>query len=500
MDPTYFHTPRRQSPRAIVLILLKYARILIWQLWPILLVVLINPRSGGGLVVVSLAVGLLILSAIYSLIAYTRYFFFIQHNELCVRSGVFRKKITNVPFDRIQSVDFKRNLVHQILNVVAIQIDTAGAKGSELELDAIRLPEAEALRDTILAYKRARRIEMANLGNDARDVTDVPEPPERILALSPVDLIKVGSSQNHFRTAAIIFAFFIGLADDLDQLIGWDVYNELEQTTTAMKLFGILAALLAIPFFIGISFFITLVRTVIRYYGLTFWREGQRFKVISGLFTRNEKTIQQSKIQLIRWATTPLKQLFGMYQLNIYQAAGVQEGRDRSLVIPGCYQAQLDQTLDAIVPGFRKASFAVHGIHPMYVWIMVVLFGFLPALAFGLLAWWNQAFFQWLLVLVFPLAIWMGILYQGKRKLKVHPEFLLSEGGIFGRTSKLVEIFKIQSVALTTSPRQRRLGVMTLHLRTAGGHVTIPYLEARTAREVRDYILYKTEVDHRRWM
>ena len=43
----------------------------------------------------------------------------------------------NVPFDRIQSVDFKRNIVHQFLNVVSVQVDTAGSKGSELELDAI---------------------------------------------------------------------------------------------------------------------------------------------------------------------------------------------------------------------------------------------------------------------------------------------------------------------------------------------------------------------------
>jgi len=498
-----FGTPRRQSPKAVILILLRYGRILVRQLWPILLVILINPKSDRGQIITGVALAILFLSLVYSLLAYSRYYFFIQHNELCVRSGVFRKKIINVPFDRIQSVDFKRNLVHQLLNVVAINIDTAGSKGSELELDAIELEEAQDLRDVILDYKRTRRtLASDNLASEDQlpPVPEVSEPPQLILQLSPTDLLKVGISENHIRTAAIIFAFFIGLADDLDQLIGWDVYSELERTTTAMKLVGMLAMLLAIPFFIGVSFVITLLRTVIRYYGLKFWREGQRFKVISGLFTRNEKTIQQRKIQLVRWATSPLKQLFGIFQLNIYQAASVEQHANKSLAIPGCYQAQVDQTLDLVMPGYRSALFTTHRIHRGYVQLMVTLLGFLPALLLGWLAWWNGGFLQWLLVLVFPLAVWMGILYQRKRRLHIHPDYLLSESGIFGRSFKLVEIYKIQHVSLSSSARQRRAGVRTLHLRTAGGHITVPYLDMHVARALRDYILFRVETEHRPWM
>src|SRR6187431_2903783 len=154
---TNFHQPQRQSPKAVVLILLKYFRIIVRQLWPILLVILINPTKGKGFMITAVAFVVILVSLIYSLIAYTKYYFFIQNNELCVRSGVFRKTVLNVPFDRIQSVDFKRNLVHQFLNVVSVQIDTAGSKGSELELDAIELDRAEELRNIVLAYKHSRR-------------------------------------------------------------------------------------------------------------------------------------------------------------------------------------------------------------------------------------------------------------------------------------------------------------------------------------------------------
>lgn len=500
VDPEIFHTPQRQSPKAIILILLKYMRIVVRQLWPILLIVIINPRSNKGLIIISLVMAVVFISLIYSIIAYTRYYFFIKNDELCVRSGVFRKTILNVPFDRIQSVDFKRNIVHQMLNVVSVQVDTAGSKGSELEIDAIDEDRAELLREIVLEYKRKKSNQASTDVLEENELNETREEPELILALSSRDLIKVGISENHLRTAAIIFAFFVGLADDLEQLLDLDVYGRLEDTTNAMSLMGLLVTVIAVPVFIGISFVITLISTVLKYYGLKFWREGQSFKVMSGLFTRNEKTIQKSKIQMIRWVTSPLKQMFGIYQMNIYQAANIEQNKDKSLVIPGCYQQQVDHTLDVIVPAFRQSVFTAHKMDASIVYRMVFLFGFLPSVFFGLLAWWNDGFMQWLLILIFPIAIWMGTSYQRKRRFKIHPDYLVSESGIVSHIFKMLEIYKVQSVMIESSPFQRMRGLTTLHIYTAGGNITFPYLNDKIARQARDFIMYRVEKDKRSWM
>ena len=388
--------------------------------------------------------GVAMLSLIYSILSYLRFYFFIQDNELCVRSGVIRKKVINIPFDRIQSIDFRQNVVHQVLNVVSVRVDTAGSKGVELELDAIDQPRAEELREIVFAYKRTKGSTANTHAELDSKVADEIQVPELILTLSPKDLIKIGMSENHLRTAGIVFAFFLSIADEIHQVLGWDVYGKLEDTTSSISLVGIFATLVAIPVFIFFSFLITLIRTVLKYYGLKFWRVGQNFKVVSGLFTRNEKTIQRSKIQLIRWMTSPLKQIFGIFQLNIYQATNMEEQKDKSLVIPGCYQQQVDLTLDMTVPDFRSAIFNTHRMDVSVVIRMVFFFGFIPALVFGIMAWRNEGFMQWFLTLIFPLAIAMGIAYQKKRRLKIHPDFILSEGGIFGRSFKLVEIYKIQ--------------------------------------------------------
>ena len=98
-ESSSLYSPQRQSPKAIVLILFKYFRIIVRQIWPILLVALINPMSQKGIYITYLVFAIAFLSLVYSIIAYTRFYFFIQNDELCVRSGVFRKTVINVPFE-----------------------------------------------------------------------------------------------------------------------------------------------------------------------------------------------------------------------------------------------------------------------------------------------------------------------------------------------------------------------------------------------------------------
>lgn len=78
--PPHLQIPQRQSPKAVLLILLKYFRIIVRQLWPILLVILINPTHGKGMIITSIALAIVVISLIYSIVAYTRFYFFIENN------------------------------------------------------------------------------------------------------------------------------------------------------------------------------------------------------------------------------------------------------------------------------------------------------------------------------------------------------------------------------------------------------------------------------------
>ena len=59
----------------------------------------------------------------------------------------------DLPFDRIQSVNFEQNFLHQMLNVTAVEIESAGSEQKELKIDALKIPIAEKLREEILRRK-----------------------------------------------------------------------------------------------------------------------------------------------------------------------------------------------------------------------------------------------------------------------------------------------------------------------------------------------------------
>ena len=50
-----------------------------------------------------------------------------------------------------------------------------------------------------------------------------------ILELVPMDLLKIGVSQNHLRTAGIITAFFWSFIDDIEQAFNWKFMDAVEQ-------------------------------------------------------------------------------------------------------------------------------------------------------------------------------------------------------------------------------------------------------------------------------
>src|SRR5688572_7432939 len=72
-------------------------------------------------------------------------------DELVVRKGIFFRSVRHVPFARIQNVDLKQTLVHRLLRIAAVRVETAGGLEPEAELDAITLDAYEELRARVFA-------------------------------------------------------------------------------------------------------------------------------------------------------------------------------------------------------------------------------------------------------------------------------------------------------------------------------------------------------------
>gem|GEM_PF-187242 len=515
-EPQPFSQPTRQSPAAILFILGRVLRLILRQLIYLIPVIILGKKSNfNGYTIFFLV--LAGVSATMSLLNYFKLYFYIKDGELVLEKGVFRKSRITVPLDRIQTVNFHQNLLHQILNVVAVDIDTAGSASKEFSLHALTKPMAEALREEV----GSRRAGSSTVGgwqsgdqknsekNEESPVTSHPRGDKQspvtdhqlLFHLRPLDLVKIGVSQNHLRTAGILMAFLLGFADDFEQAMGVDFEKKVNAfigTTDGSTLLTWL--LVGIPFLLFISFVGTLFRTVLQYFDLRFWRTERGFKIVSGLFTRQEVSAILTKIQYVSWSSSPLMRLFKMVKLRLPQAASVEVSGKLSVGLPGCYEPQLSAIRAAYFPAETEQNWERHGIAKFNIWLRFLLIGPLPAFILVLItrSWmgaWSHIWWGWLV-----LAALLAWQWQRTWQWEVSEEGLRASWGVINRKSVLLQWHKVQAVTTHWGFFSSPTGRSKLTFFTAAGAVHIPYISVAMAAAVQDFVLYKVETDEREWM
>lgn len=490
-----FSKKSRQSGAAILLILLRLVKTLGRQMWPILLIILFNPNKNGDYFYLKIFGGLAAFAAVRSIIGWFKFYFYIENEELVIERGVFSKSKLNVPIDRIQTVNFTQNVIHQLFNVVSIEIDTAGSSGNEFVIQAIGRPQAEALRK----YVESRKKTVAPSKMLTEKTASIAENKKLILQLSPIDLLKIGVSQNHFRTAGLITLFFWSFLDDIEQAFNWkfiDAINDyFENSGSFLMIF-----LMVLPFFLIVSFFITLINSVLRDYDLKFWQTETGFKIQSGLFNKKENSANLDKIQLLTWHSNPLKRIFKLFTLRMSQAASKAVSRKNAINIPGIYTPELEMVQQVWFPAQLHLDWGTHHISKLITWRKILYQGIVPSLILISIFWshWGYYSFSWLLLIGY--VYWWANRFYKTWIYEVSEEGLRTNSGVITRSHVLIQWYKIQGVRIRQGLYQQRKDVADLIFYTAAGSVSIPYIELEKAKMLRDFVIFKTEIDNRKWM
>ena len=494
--------PNRQSIFAIIFILLKFIKIFFRQFWPILIVLLLGNKSNSkGMYFLYFIGGVTLISLIYSLIAFFKYYFYIKDGNLIIEKGVITKTKTSVPFDRIQTVNFEQNFLQQLVGVVEVKIDTAGSKGNEFDMSALEKEKAEELREYILANKQETTI-INELGEE---VIVKEEKQELLMSLNPFDLLKVGISQNHLRTLGILFAFVMSFLDDMEEAFNVDLFDKVEEYGSAYTS-GLLYTAGVIFVILFGTFIISLVGTVLRYFNLKFFKTHNGFKIIAGLLNRREQAAMNHKIQTINWKTNPIRRAFGMYTLNLKQAAATEIAAKQTVQIPGLYDEQLEIVKKEYYPTYDELAFTNHKMSKLFLFRALIYYSLLPTLITGVISFLSYKFPEefsfpiWAPLAILIFSAFALYFYWKNWRLKIDHDALQVHSGIIGKYDTLLKLFKVQNVELKQNIYQRRRNLASLQLHTASGNVNIPYIPLEKAEKIRDYILYKAEVSRERWM
>ena len=130
--------------------LLKSLGSLLKGLWPFILIAIFSgndEEEKKSVFLFSVLAAVAVLLLVSSLVNFFFFRFYIQEDELIIKKGWLKKVVLTVPLQKIQAVHIEQGPLHQLLNIVKLSADTAGSSKTEVTIQALRKPMAEALRE-----------------------------------------------------------------------------------------------------------------------------------------------------------------------------------------------------------------------------------------------------------------------------------------------------------------------------------------------------------------
>lgn len=90
--------------------------------------------------------GLILLFLIFS---FSKRMYVLRDKDISYKDGLFTKKITTVPFSRIQHVEIDEKPISRIFGLASISVFTAGDSSDDLEIKGIKKDKAQQIKEFI---------------------------------------------------------------------------------------------------------------------------------------------------------------------------------------------------------------------------------------------------------------------------------------------------------------------------------------------------------------
>ncbi len=466
----------------------------------------------GNFTFVAIAGAIFVLSIIAATIRYLTLRYSIQNGELTVQSGLIFRRVRKVPTSRIQNIDLVQNVLHRLLRVAEVRVETASGTEPEATLRVLSLKQVEQLRLKVRSAADSGVAGISEFANPAQknqsaDTDSVSE----ILKIPFSWLLKAGLASNR---GMVLIGFLIGLyyqnigdgdrgfRNVRDQLKG--IQQFLPDVGDGWQLWLTMAAaaagMLVLVRLLGIGWF------VLRFFGYRLTQVGDDFKISCGLFTKVSATVPVKKIQFISIHRSLIMRWLGLASIRIETAGGAGKNSEDATTtvskrwfIPVVPESEITHLMSVIRPGLcwseeafewkqlaeRATSRFIRGAFIATAVLMLIglavsrPWGWAPGLA------------------LCPLLIWFAIKRSRSNKYARVVDGVIYRSGVFTKKTSITFFEKIQGVSVSQTPFDRRWGMKTLSVDTAAAgpanHViSIRFLDEAFASSEYEEILEKS--------
>jgi putative membrane protein len=507
-----FSQPQLQSPVGILLIFVSSAYKSLRGLWVLGAYIIfgkISEKILDFIVVgaVLLAVGLII----FSFLSYKRFVFHIDYDksQFILNQGVFNSSQTAIPFDRIQQVYFKRNLLQRLINVYEVVIDTAGSNAEEVKIKALSRKKADRLQEALMQEVEVQSTFSEDaIINKSESIAETVQQQKPLwkYSLSIGTLIRLGLSTNYLRGVWVLLLFAGSILQQLDtNLLDEDYNAQIENAydTYITTDYTITLLLIALPLIFVIGIVITTAEIFIKYYGLQLTRTANDLQLEMGLRTNTRVTLKARRVQVFTININPVQRYLNLFNVQLALANSTDATKKSKIKIPGLpaeIVSKVRNFLFEVPQSENKAVFKPHSL----LFIRHCLVGLLP-LFIGLLAWYVFLdYFIWnfiLLVVLIYLPIMVFIKWYAYKaiRLEFSDEFLIKKTGLWNKKTEIIAIYKLQSVTIKQPFWYEKRDLFNLIFHTASGDIAFSAVDGEILKYI-NYSIYKIETSEKPWM
>ncbi|MDX6747793.1 PH domain-containing protein [Polaribacter sp. PL03] len=491
---------RRQSKKGILVIYLNILYKVLKAFWVLLFLFIqkFSKISDEVLLYIYLGVGgLLLFFLVRAFLIFKNFKFKIENQHFILKKGIIKKTNTSIPFDRIQNINFKQNIIQQIINVHEVNLETAGSSKAEISIKALSFKEASALKQAITIFNN-------NVTESEIDTKVVEKP---LLKVDFLALMKVSITENHLQSLLLLFAILVGFYQQIDELVkGLGKREQLKDfisnNTSALETSVILIIGLLISLTV-VAVLSSVVRVVLRHFNLTVFVKNSALEIYQGLTTKKSVILKKDKVQHITISHNPIKKWLGISFITFKQAISgkVKKKQDKIIKIVGCNKEQVTAIKTLLFPGEILEGINKNYSHSYFKYRMYVrsVF-FFVALNIGLYFVVENNYVFLVNIILVLLFIFIIELKFRKRYYLFNEELLLVGQGIVETHKTFLPFFKVQNIELKQTIFQVRKNVADLVFQTASGKIKLPCIPLEKAQKIYNYTLFKVETSKKSWM
>lgn len=480
----------RQSKFAVIAMVMQTAKDL---LLPFVFVMLQGQRGfwqqalwTGGFLLVALVFGVV------------KWFFFtyeLTPHEITVHQGVFVKRRTHVPFERVQTLTKTQPFIFQPFEVFQVRIETSGKADDQLTFNAL----TPAQIATIERYRQAAQTTSVGTTTTAQ--------PQASATYQIDQRALIRYALTSFGSLGII-GVILTLLSEVSNHLPESVMAGLDHWLSGGSLM-FYAALTAVVIFLGIG--VAFLKIYNQYYGFTLTRVGQHLAISRGLLTKHTMQLRTTRVQAIQLEQSLLRRALRLVTVSVFLASAVKSDKNeahQTVLMPVIQAAEATQVLRPFLPTLSLPALQpVKTVpHALRYQIQYTLWWGLGVLSLVLGSYWVLAsHWHWhngvsdtvmmvvagVLLLVWLSAAWLRMRDQ---RLTIAGDILaIQTTPWFTKRQYYVRRDKIQGLNASQSifmvPRQaQHLQVVVRHGDSAA-YINLRYLQADVVAQVRRWLI-----------